>query len=219
MINNIDSSLISEVSNEALTSAVSTKNPDGVAALVKKSLINKFDDNKKDDFILVLDRVQDPGNVGNLFRTALAAGVDQVLLGGGANPFNKKVLRASCGSVFHLPFKRINGDEEKIIEELLNALRNLSKKGFQIVLAIGENKLSETLHKPYWELNWLKPTVLILGNEGSGIHNKIKEAFKETITIPHSELVESLNVACVAVPILLERRRAALTSIPEIKSD
>ena len=64
--------------------------------------------------------------------------------------------------------------------------------------------------KPYWELNWLKPTVLILGNEGTGIHNKILEAFNETITIPHNELVESLNVACVAVPLLLERKRVAL---------
>ena len=53
---------------------------------------------------------------------------------------------------------------------------------------------------------------MILGNEGQGIHKKIQEAFNETITIPHSELVESLNVACVAVPLLLERKRVAYTS-------
>ncbi len=203
----------------ALKSAVSTKNPDGVAAIVEKSSIKKFNLENEDDFILVLDRIQDPGNLGNLFRTALAAGVNKMLLGGGANPLSQKVLRSSCGSVFHMPYKRIEGDENKICGELIDVLYDLSKKGFQIVLASGANNSSEICPIPYWELNWLKPTALILGNEGSGIHNKIKEAFRETITIPHSELVESLNVASVAVPLLLERKRVSLTSITENKSD
>ena len=211
--------LISQVSKEALGSAVSTKNPDGVAAIVQKSAFKDCTFEEEDDFILVLDKIQDPGNLGNLFRTALAAGVNKVLLGGGASPFNQKVLRSSCGSIFHLPFYRIEGDEEKICNELLNSLKNISEKGFQIVLAVGENKFSKNSPKPYWEYNWLKPTALILGNEGAGISNKIQEAFNETITIPHSELVESLNVACVAVPILLERKRRTLTSISENKSD
>ena len=141
------------------------------------------------------------------------------MLCGGANPFNQKVLRSSCGSIFHLPFIRIEGDEEKIYDNLLKYLKEISNKGFQIVLAVGNNKFTKTTPKPYWEYNWLKPTALILGNEGSGIHNKIQETFRETITIPHSELVESLNVACVAVPLLLERKRVILTSISENKSD
>ena len=62
------------------------------------------------------------------------------------------------------------------------------------------------------EVDWSRRTALILGNEGQGIHEKIQEAFNEAITIPHSELVESLNVACVAVPLLLERKRVAYTS-------
>ena len=219
LINNLDSKLISVVSYEALSSAVSIKNPDGVAAIVKKSSLKEFKFEKDEDFILVLDRIQDPGNVGNLFRTALAGGVNKILLGGGANPFNPKVLRSSCGSIFHLPFHRIEGDEEKICNELLDSLNIFSNEGFQIILAIGANKSSNVSHKPYWDLNWLKPTVLILGNEGLGIHNKIKEAFEETITIPHSELVESLNVASVAVPLLLERKRVILTSISKNKSD
>ena len=218
-IKNINSDLISMVSKEALRSAVSTKNPDGVAAIVQKSSLSKSQHEKDEDFILILDRIQDPGNLGNLFRTALAAGVDRIILGGGASPFNKKVLRASCGSIFHLPFQRFEGHEEKICSYLLDTLDELSKAGFQIVLASGENKASKVSYKPYWELNWLKPTALILGNEGNGIHNKIKEAFREIITIPHNELVESLNVACVAVPLLLERGRAALTSKSENKSD
>ena len=215
----LDLSLISIVSKDALASAISTKNPDGVAALINRSDLRAFSLDPEDDLILVLDRIQDPGNIGNLFRIALSAGVNKILLAGGANPLSSKVLRSSCGSIFHLPFKRIEGDEGNIIKDLLTYLEDFYKKGFQVVLTSGAIKSSEIPLKPYWELNWQKPTVLILGNEGSGIHNKIKEAFNETITIPHSELVESLNVACVAVPLLLERGRAALTSKTESKRD
>ena len=216
---NLDPFLISIVSKNALASAISTKSPDGVAALVHRSSLRDFSIDENDDLILVLDRIQDPGNMGNLFRIALASGVNKILLAAGANPLSPKVLRSSCGSIFHLPYKRIEGDEENIIKELLISLEDFKNKGFQVVLTLCSKKSAEIPLKPYWELNWQKPTVLVLGNEGSGIHNKIKKAFNETITIPHSELVESLNVACVAVPLLLERGRAALTSKSENKSD
>ena len=150
--------------------------------------------------------------MGNLFRTALAAGVDAIFLAGGANPLGQKVLRASSGTVFHLPFKRFEGTEEEIINSLLKSLSELSNVGFNIFSTSSNNKSSKNPPKPYWEIDWTKSTTLILGNEGQGIHKEIKEAFNETITIPHSELVESLNVACVAVPLLLERKRVAYTS-------
>ena len=208
---------ITIVSEEILASAVSTKNPNGVAALVRNASILDYDLNDEDDFILVLDRIQDPGNMGNLFRTALAAGVNKILLAGGANPLGQKVLRASCGSVFHLPFRRFDGGEEEIINSLLPALNQFSKNGVQKISTSSHNRTPNKSQKPYWEIDWSKRTALILGNEGKGIHKRIQEAFTETITIPHSELVESLNVACVAVPILLERKRVAYTSTSRIQ--
>ena len=214
---NINQSLVVVVSEEVLASAVSTKNPDGVSALVEISSILNFESNKQDDFILVLDRIQDPGNMGNLFRTALAAGVNKILLAGGAHPLGQKVLRASSGSVFHLPFKRFDGSEEEMISSLLSSLDQFSKNGFQIISTSSHNKNPNKSQKPYWEIDWSKPTALILGNEGNGIHKRIQEAFNETITIPHNELVESLNVACVAVPLLLERKRVAYTSTSSIQ--
>jgi len=207
-----DQSLITVVSEEVLASAVSTVNPDGIAALVEISSIPNYQFNSRDDFVLVLDRIQDPGNMGNLFRTSLAAGVDAIFLAGGAHPLSQKVSRASTGAVFHLPFQRYEGTEEEIINSLLKSLSELSNKGFKIFSTGSFNKHSRKTSKPYWEIDWTKNTVLILGNEGQGIHKKILEAFNETITIPHSELVESLNVACVAVPLLLERKRVAYTS-------
>ncbi len=208
----LDQFLLTIVSEDVLASAISTVKPDGIAALVEISSIPNYQFNSKDDFVLVLDRIQDPGNMGNLFRTALAAGVDAIFLVGGANPLSQKVLRASCGAVFHLPFQRFEGNEEEIINDLLKSLTELSKVGFKIFSTTSHNKSLKKPLKPYWEIDWTKSTILILGNEGRGIHKKIKEAFNETITIPHSELVESLNVACVAVPLLLERKRVAYTS-------
>jgi len=206
-----DQSLITLVSEEVLASAISTVNPDGIAALVEISSIPNYQFNSKDDFVLVLDRIQDPGNMGNLFRTALAAGVDAIFLAGGAHPLGQKVLRASSGAVFHLPFLRFDGTEEEILNSLLKSLSELSNEGFK-VFSTSSNKNLKKSSKPYWEIDWTNSTVLILGNEGQGIHKKIQEAFNETITIPHSELVESLNVACVAVPLLLERYSVAYTS-------
>ena len=207
-----DQSLITIVSEEVLASALSTINPDGIAALVEISSIPNYQFNIKDDLVLVLDRIQDPGNMGNLFRTALAAGVDAIFLAGGAYPLSQKVLRSSSGAVFHLPYKRFEGTEEEIINSLLKSLAELSNVGFQIFSTSSHNKHFKKSSKPYWEIDWIRRTALILGNEGQGIHEKIQEAFNETISIPHSELVESLNVACVAVPLLLERKRAAYTS-------
>ncbi len=205
-------SLKTIVSEEVLAYAISTINPDGIAALVETSSIPNYKFNIKDDLVLVLDRIQDPGNMGNLFRTALAAGVDSILLAGGAHPLNQKVLRASSGAVFHLPFLRFEGAEEEIINSLLDSLSKLSNIGFNIFSTSSYSKKFKNSSKPYWEIDWTKRTALILGNEGQGIHKKIQEAFNETISIPHSELVESLNVACVAVPLLLERKRVAYTS-------
>jgi len=205
-------SLLNIVTEEVLASAISTINPDGIAALVDISSIPNYQFNIKDDFVLVLDRIQDPGNMGNLFRTALAAGVNAIFLAGGAHPLGQKVLRASSGAVFNLPFLRFDGTEDEIFNSLLKSLSELSNLGFKIFSTSSNNKSSENPSKPYWEVDWSKRTALILGNEGQGIHEKIQLAFNETITIPHSKIVESLNVACVAVPLLLERKRVAYTS-------
>ena len=217
ILKRVDHSLVTVVSKEVLASAISTKNPDGVAALVDISSIPSHQLNIKDDFILVLDRIQDPGNMGNLFRTALAAGVNMILLAGGAHPLGQKVLRSSSGAVFHLPFQRFEGNEEEIINSLLKALNEFSSAGFQIISTTSNNASLYESPQPYWEIDWSKRTALILGNESKGIHERIKEAFNKTITIPHSELVESLNVACVAVPLLLERKRVAYTSNKRIQ--
>ena len=149
--------------------------------------------------------------MGNLFRTALAAGVDAIFLAGGVSPIRPKGIKGIFWCSFSSAILRFDGTEEEILNSLFKTLSGLSNVGFKI-FSTSSNKSSKKPSKPYWEIDWSKRTALILGNEGQCINKKIQEAFNEKITIPHSELVESLNVACVAVPLLLERKRVAYTS-------
>ncbi|WP_320667130.1 RNA methyltransferase [Prochlorococcus sp. MIT 1307] len=201
--------LFHEVTRSVLEAALTTKNPDGVAALFPLEAIPKPP--KDLDFVLALDRLQDPGNLGTLFRTALAAEVQVIWLALGADPLSQKVLRASAGATLHLPYERSGGEEKVAIKEFVEKLEFAVMRGYQVVGSfVPGGSLSDSTC-PYWELDWTKPTVLVLGNEGSGLHPLIKSCCTHSITLPHSSLVESLNVASAAVPLLLERRRAKMS--------
>lgn len=200
--------LFHRVTPEVLEAALTTINPDGVAAIVPLSAIPQPP--KKPNFILALDRLQDPGNLGTLFRTALAAEVDCIWLSLGADPLSQKVLRASAGAVLKLPYVRLGASEETSLEKLAEKLSVAAKSGFQVIATYVPQTSKSVC--PYWELDWNKPTVLVLGNEGSGLHSRIRDCCTNGVTLPHSDAVQSLNVASAAVPLLLERQRAQITS-------
>ena len=90
--------------------------------------------------------------MGNLFRTALAAGVNAIFLAGGAHPLGQKVLRASSGAVFHQSFLRFDGTEEEILNSLFKSLSVLSNEGFKIFSTSSHNESSKKSSKPYWIL-------------------------------------------------------------------
>ena len=148
-------------------------------------------------FVLALDRLQDPGNLGTLLRCALAAGVEEVWLAGGADPHQPKVLRASAGAALALPLRRL--------QNLAPALAQAAGQGSQVVATVVAAAV-----RPYWELDWGQPTVLLLGNEGAGLDPALVALASERVTIPHAAAVESLNVALAAAPLLLERWRQRL---------
>ncbi len=199
-----------EVDLSILKSSLSTVNPDGVAALLPIDSLPKPRCDKSARFILAVDRLQDPGNLGTLFRTALAADVELVWLASGVDPLSTKVLRASAGACLHLPYERWGKSDSLAIENLVNSLKDASARGFQVVGTVVPCKSSVDSVLPYWELDWTKPTVLVLGNEGSGLHPLLIECCSYLVTLPHNPVVESLNVASAAVPLLLERRRAKM---------
>jgi TrmH family RNA methyltransferase len=189
-------------SAEVLDAAASTRHPDGVLATLP---LPGADGGAAGapvaaasaDFVLALDRLQDPGNLGTLLRTALAAGVSRVWLAEGADPFQPKVLRASSGAVLALPLERLEAAE---LRRRLGALGG----AMQLVATVVRGG------QPYWQLDWRRPTVLLLGNEGAGLAADLAALAQHRVTIPHSPAVESLNVSVAAAPLLLERWRQQL---------
>ena len=198
------------VTDEVLTAALSTVTPDGVASLCPYSALPLAP--KDAHFLLVLDRIQDPGNLGTLLRTALAADVQNVWLGSGVDPLGSKSLRASAGALLQLPHHRFGPDEDTAISQLTDELKRLAAGGMQVVATLVPGSQVPIRPVPYWELNWRLPTALVLGTEGAGLHPELLASCTHAVTLPHSSRVESLNVAAAAVPLLLERRRATMTA-------
>jgi RNA methyltransferase, TrmH family len=194
------------VSSDVLEAAATTRHPDGVLLTLAVSALpaaaTAGDAAGPANFVLALDRLQDPGNLGTLLRTALAAGVDQVWLGEGADPFQPKVLRASSGAALALPLERL------AVASLAERLERSRRKGMQLVAAVvpGADP-GQAASVPYWQIDWTLPTALLLGNEGAGLGEDLAALADRRVTIPHSPAVESLNVAAAAAPLLLERWR------------
>jgi len=189
------------VSGEVLEAVATTQHPDGVVASLPQSFAA---DPGTASFVLALDGIQDPGNLGTLMRTALAAEVGALWLADGADPFQPKVLRASAGAALALPLMR----ESR--QELAERLQAATVAGLQVVVAVRPENgagVAQAAPLPYWRLDWTRPTVLLLGNEGAGVSAELQALASQRVTIPHSPAVESLNVAVAAAPLLLERLR------------
>ncbi len=186
------------VSGEVLAAVATTEHPDGVVLTLEPPAPATA----SAAFVLALDRLQDPGNLGTLMRTALAAGVDALWLADGADPWQPKVLRASSGAALALPVLRCAS------QELAQRLQRLAAAGTQVVATV----VADAEAAPYWQLDWTRPTALLLGNEGAGLSAELQALATCRVTIPHSPAVESLNVAVAAAPLLLERWRQALAT-------
>ena len=193
---------VQPVSEAVLEAVATTEHPNGVVLTLPTAALPRA--SGTGGFVLALDQLQDPGNLGTLLRTALAAGVEEVWLGGGADPWQPKVLRASAGAALALPLRR-----ETDRSGLLPLLENARRAGHQLVATLVEGAAANGAAppRPYWQLDWTQPTVLLLGNEGAGLHPELAALASQRVTIPHSPAVESLNVAVAAGPLLLERWR------------
>ncbi|MGX1263485.1 TrmH family RNA methyltransferase [Rossellomorea marisflavi] len=133
---------------------------------------------------LLLDGLQDPGNIGTIIRTADAAGIDMVVLGKGTvDPYNQKVLRSAQGSHFHLPIVRM--DLEELIPEL-------QERGIPVYGTALENGVEYTGVEP------AESYALIMGNEGNGMSPHTLEMTDRNLYIPIYGQSESLNVAIAA---------------------
>jgi RNA methyltransferase, TrmH family len=177
---------ITLVTDEIINTLSETETPQGVLAVCRQ---NKIDPEQMEGkSFLLIDAVQDPGNVGTMIRTADAAGVDAVIVGNGSvDIYNSKVLRSAQGSHFHLPVIRGN---------LFDWIEKLNQENIPVYGTALENA------RVYKEVKPAGSFGLIVGNEGSGVNKEILAKTDVNLFIPIHGKSESLNVA-VATGILL----------------
>lgn len=183
--------ILENIQVNMITSEVSkvisdTETPQGIFAVCYKrqSEIDVFNYPR----ILLLDRVQDPGNIGTMIRTAEAAGMNAVILGEGSGDlYNPKVIRSAQGSHFHIHV------ESGSLHEWIDKLKAENIPVFGTAL---ENGVS------FEKVDPVKSFALIMGNEGSGINHEILKKTDKNLYIPIYGESESLNVA-IAAGILL----------------
>lgn len=178
------------VSEKVFQALSFTEHPQGIMAEMEMQE-GKYDPNYRR--ILLLDRIQDPGNVGTMIRSADAFQFDAVILGEGTvDLYNDKVIRASQGSLFHLPV--LSGALNKWVEQL-------KKDNFTIWATALKNARSlPDVEKP-------EKVCVIFGNEGSGVHESLLQSADERIFIPITGKAESLNVSIASSIIMYDLRQ------------
>ena len=160
------------VTKEILKKLSSLETPSNIMAVVKK----REETTEIGEKVLILDKIQDPGNLGTIIRSAVAFNIDTIICSNDTvDIYNPKVVRASQGMMFHIPI--IIKDTQKIIKEVTN----------------GHDVRTASIYSHF---------ALIIGNEGQGISKQIEELCDEYLYIKMNENCESLN-ASVAASILL----------------
>jgi RNA methyltransferase, TrmH family len=180
------------VSPEVLKAIATTVNPDGVVAIAPRPNAEPVPTLK--GVGIALERLQDPGNLGTIIRTAAAAGVDGLWLSPESVDFySPKVLRASVGEWFGLPVVT-NQDLPQLVEQQ-------QQLGVQIIATTSKAA------KTYWDADFTRPSLILLGNEGAGLSSELIDLADVQIKIPLSNQVESLNVAIASALLLYEAQR------------
>lgn len=186
-----------EVGDEVLASLADTRTPQGVLAVLRKRRWSWEDLDPGKGPVLCFHALQDPGNLGAVFRVAESGGgAGLVLTSGSVDPYSPKVLRASAGSFFRLPFL-IRPSPEAVLKELRD-------RGYRIWAAAASGGPS------FWQADFSPPAALLFGQEGGGLPPEWQTGADGTLAVPMSPRSESLNVAMAAGLIVYEafRQRA-----------
>ncbi|MDQ7820111.1 MAG: RNA methyltransferase [Armatimonadota bacterium] len=167
--------------------------PQGLVAVVHRPTVDEQALLASPDLLLtVADGVQDPGNLGAIIRAADAAGATGVLVTGGVDPHHPKVVRASMGSLFHLPVKAVPPAQARDL---------LAGRGVRVLVADPRGEVE------YTEADYSRPVALVVGSEARGPDPAWRDAAETTVRIPLYGRAESLNVALAAGLLLYEARR------------
>ena len=188
---------ITIISNALFRTISPVKTPTGILALISIPEFKKEIVNGKEIFIVLLEAIQDPGNLGSILRSAAAANVRDVYLSKQCtDAWSPKTLRAAMGAHFFLRIHE-NCDLQKVAQEF---------SGTVIATSIQATK---TL----FEISLAGPSAFVFGNEGAGLSKEMIQAANENISIPMPGKTESLNAAAAAAICFFEKVRQDRTSL------
>ena len=162
------------------------KTPQGILAVINKNENKEIDKNAP--YIMALDNLQDPGNIGTIIRTLDSANIKQLIVSkGSVDAYSPKVVRSTMGAIF-----RVNVIE---VENLEETMQNLKKSGFEVV------STSLETDKSIYDISYNKK-IVVIGNEANGVSKEILEMSDYKVKIPMLGKTESLN-ASVAASIMI----------------
>ena len=183
--------LTTYISKEVMNKISTMESSSEVLAICKKKEYNKLIGNK----LLLLDDVQDPGNLGTIIRSALSFDVDMIILSNNSvDLYNPKVLRATQGMYNHIPIMR--GDLKEVIKDIKT--KNIPVYGTNVEDGFDIKNLTSEEKQSF---------ALIMGNEGNGVSIDIQKLCDKNLYIPINKKVESLNVGVACSIILYELGR------------
>lgn len=184
---------LEQVSESVLQSLATTVRPDGVVATAPQP--SRSEPSLQPDGVgLAIARLQDPGNLGTILRTAVAAEIAGIWLSRDSVDLESpKVLRASAGTWFQMPVT--------ICNDLSETVRQQQAQGVRAIATCADAETS------YWDVDWRQPSLILLGNEGAGLPQTLQEQADLRVKIPLSDRAESLNVAIAAALFAFEVRR------------
>lgn len=183
---NIKTIEVSENIFNTLTDVVSSQ---GILAVIEKQENSKQIDYSQ-DFIIALDGIQDPGNLGTIIRTADAVNLKQIIVSKDTvDTYSPKVIRSTMGAIF-----RVNVIE---VENLSKELKNAKKNDFKVITT------SLQTDKSIYDIEYNK-SVVVIGNEANGVSNEVYEVANERVKIPMLGKAESLNASVAGAIMMYE---------------
>ena len=184
-----------EVMSDTVFAHVSdTKTPQGILAVVRRMEYTAEDILGETPHVLVLENIQDPGNLGTIVRTGEGAGITGVIMSNGTvDIYNPKTIRATMGSIYRVPFC--------YAENMQAVMQKLKKCKIQTYAAYLEGS---SVHDAQ---NYKEATAFLIGNEGNGLTRELAESADWRIRIPMCGKVESLNAGIASAILMYEAQR------------
>ena len=184
------------VTEQVLRAMSDTQTPQGILGVVRQQeySIEEMCRDKKEPLLLILENIQDPGNLGTMMRTAEAAGVDGVIMSRDTvDIYNPKVVRSTMGAIFRLPFAYVDS-----LDEVMRRCKELGITTYAAHLG-GKNN--------YDKENYQRGSAFLIGNEGNGLTDHLANQADVFVKIPMAGKAESLNAAVAAAVLVYEAAR------------